>query len=131
MKDALLLIGRLLLVAIFISSGLEKIFVFGLEGLAGYIGSKGLPMPSVLAPLVIVAELALGVAIAVGFKARYAAFGLAAFTFLTIPFFHDFWNLADQARMDNQIHAMKNLAIVGAFLMLAVAGTGRYSVEKA
>jgi putative oxidoreductase len=129
MRDTLLLIGRILLVAIFISSGFSKLF--GLEGTAAYIASKGLPMASTLALLVALAEIGLGLAIAIGFKTRLAAFGLAAFVLLTIPFFHDFWNMADQARAMNQLQAMKNLSMVGAFLALAAIGAGRYSVDRA
>jgi putative oxidoreductase len=129
MRDTLLLIGRILLVVIFVTSGANKLF--GLEGTAGYIASKGLPMATALALLAALAELGLGLAIAAGFKTRLAALGLAAFTLLTIPFFHDFWNMADQARAMNQLQAMKNLSIVGAFLAVAAAGAGRYSVDRA
>ena len=37
------LVGRILLAAIFVISGFNKIG--GFSGVAGYIGSKGLPMP--------------------------------------------------------------------------------------
>jgi len=129
MRDTLLLAGRILLVVIFITSGATKLF--GLEGTAAYIASKGLPMASALAVIVALAELGLGIAIAIGFQTRLAALGLAVFTLLTIPFFHDFWNMADQARAMNQIQAMKNLSMVGAFLALAAVGAGRYTVDRA
>ncbi|MBF9232050.1 DoxX family protein [Microvirga sp. BT350] len=129
MRDTLLLIGRILLIAIFILSGLGK--VFDLAGTAAYIGSKGLPLPTVLAPLVAIAELGLGLAVAIGFQTRLAAYALAAFSLLTIPFFHDFWNMAGEARMLNQVQALKNIAMVGAFLILAAVGPGRYSVDRA
>jgi len=41
------LVGRILVAAIFLISGFGKIG--GFEGVVGYIGSKGLPMPEVLA----------------------------------------------------------------------------------
>nr|WP_275552360.1 DoxX family protein [Microvirga brassicacearum] len=128
MRDTLLLIGRVLLVVMFIKSGFDKFF--SLEGTAAYIGSAGLPMPSVLAPLTAIAEFGLGLAILIGYQTRIAAFALAAFALLTIPFFHAYWNMTDQARMLNQIMAMKNVSLAGAFLLLAGAGAGRYSVDR-
>lgn len=129
MRDMLLLIGRILLVAIFISSGLTKFFDLG--GTAGYIASKGLPLSFILAPIVAVAEVGLGVLIAAGFRTRLAAYALAAFSLLTILFFHDFWNMTGTDRMMNQIQAMKNVAMIGAFLIVAAVGPGRLSVDRA
>jgi putative oxidoreductase len=122
------LIGRVAVVAIFIMSGGSKLM--NLSGTAGYIASKGLPMPEVLALAAALAELVLGLAIAVGFKTRLAALGLAAFTVLATLFFHDFWNMEGQARAANLISAQKNLSIVGALLMLAAVGAGRFAVDR-
>ena len=101
-----------------------------LAGTAGFIGSKGLPMPEVLALLAALTELVLGLAIAVGFKTRLAALGLAAFTVLATLFFHDFWNMEGQARAANLISAQKNLSMIGALLLLAAVGAGRWAVDK-
>lgn len=128
MRDTLLLIGRILLAVIFIISGATKFYALGAT--AGYIASKGLPLAWLLAPVTAVAELAFGLAIAIGFQTRWAALILGGFTLLTIPFFHDFWNMADQDRTLNQIQAMKNLALVGAFLILAGVGPGRVSLDR-
>ena len=129
MRDTLLLIGRILLVVMFIKSGFDKFFA--LEGTASYIASAGLPLASVLAPLTAIAELGFGLAILIGFQTRIAAAALAAFVLLTIPFFHGYWNMTGEARMLNEIMAMKNLSLIGAFVMLAGSGAGRYSVDRA
>jgi putative oxidoreductase len=129
MRDTLLLIGRVLLVAMFIKSGFDKFLA--LDGTAAYIAAAGLPMASVLAPLTAIAEFGLGLAILIGFQTRLAAWALAAFVLLTIPFFHDYWNMTGEARMLNQINALKNVSLAGAFLMLAGTGAGRYSVDRA
>lgn len=128
MRDLLLLVGRILLVLAFISTGIGKFMDLG--GTAAYIASKGLPAPFVLAVLSGLVELGLGLAIVVGYQTRLAALGLAAFTLITIPFFHDFWNMTDQARAMNQIQAWKNLSMIGAFLMLVGVGAGRYSMDR-
>lgn len=128
MRDTLLLIGRILLAAIFIISGATKFYALGAT--AAYFAAKGLPVSWLLAPVIAVVELVLGLAIVVGFKTRWVALALAAFALLTIPVAHDFWNMVDQERDMNQINALKNLALVGAFLILAAAGPGRLSVDR-
>lgn len=62
-------IGRLLLGGMFLLAGLNKFG--GLEGLAGYIASRGLPLPPVLAPVVAVFEVVAGLALIVGWQARW------------------------------------------------------------
>ncbi|NIX76886.1 DoxX family protein [Microvirga sp. c23x22] len=128
MRDTLLLIGRILLVVIFIASGLGKLA--NLSGTAAYIASQGLPLPSVLAPLVGIVELGLGLAVAIGFQTRVAAWLLALFSLLTILFVHHYWNMTGDARALNEIQAMKNLAMIGGFIILAGVGPGRFSVDR-
>lgn len=128
LPDTALLIGRIALVAIFVTSGFSKLM--GLEGTAGYIASKGLPAPMALAALSGLAEVALGALVAVGFKTRLSAVGLVAFTVIATAIFHDFWNMQGMDRMNNQIQAMKNLAMIGGLLILAGVGPGRFSVDR-
>ena len=64
-NDTAALVGRVLLAALFIWSGAGKLA--GFAATAGYIASKGLPMPEVLAALSIVAELGGGLALLFGF----------------------------------------------------------------
>lgn len=54
---------------------------------------------------------------------------LIVFVALTIWYAHPFWTMAGAARAANQAHALKNLAIMGALLLLMVCGSGRYSVD--
>jgi putative oxidoreductase len=127
-NDALLLIGRIVLVVMFIFSGYGKFM--DLSGTAAQIASKGLPAPMALAALAAFAEVLGGLMIVVGWQTRIAALGLLVYTALTAYFFHDFWNMpAGPEQMDNMIHAMKNLSIAGAFLMLAAVGAGRFSID--
>jgi len=128
MRDVLLLIGRVLLAAMFVKTGLDKFFALG--DTASYISSAGLPLAFLLAPLTAIAEVVLGLAIIVGFQTRWAALGLAIFCLITIPFFHAFWTMADQARGLNQLLALKNLSIAGGFLVLAAVGPGLLSVDR-
>ncbi|MFN3399930.1 MAG: DoxX family protein, partial [Ferrovibrio sp.] len=83
------LLGRILIALLFIPAGINKIT--GFSGTVGYIASKGLPLPQVAAAGTIVVEVVVGLALLVGFKARYAALILAAFTVAASVLFHNFW----------------------------------------
>src|SRR5436190_14867140 len=88
-QDLAALVGRLLLAAIFITSGFGKIT--GFEGTVGYIASKGLPLPQLGAIIAIVVELGGGILLAIGYKARWAALALAVFTLAAGILFHNYW----------------------------------------
>ena len=75
-SDALSLIGRIFLAVIFVVSGFGKIG--GFEGLVGQIASKGFPAAQVFAVATIVIEIGVGLMLVAGWKARWAAFVLAA-----------------------------------------------------
>jgi len=119
--------ARVLLALMFVLAGFSKLT--GLEGTAGYIASKGLPMASLLALAVGLLELVGGLALAVGFKARYAAGALAAFTLLASLLFHNFWAMPDGQAMVNQLMFMKNLAVAGGLLLVVAYGAGSASID--
>lgn len=114
------LAARLALAALFIVAGAGKIP--GYEGVAGYMQSMG--VPAILLPLVIALEIIGGVAIAVGYRTRLVAFLLAGFSLLSALAFHN--PIADPAE---QTQFLKNLAIMGGFLLLWVHGAGRLSLD--
>lgn len=122
------LFGRALLALIFIVSGWGKIT--GFAGTAGYIASKGLPLPEVMAAGAIAVELLGGLALLAGFKARWAALALFLFLIPTTLIFHNPVGLTGQEAQGQMIHLMKNLAIMGGMLMVFAFGPGRYSVDK-
>jgi|APDOM4702015191_1054821.scaffolds.fasta_scaffold08994_3 putative oxidoreductase len=120
-------IARILLALIFVASGISKLT--GLEGTAGYIASVGLPAPQLLALGAGLLEVAAGVMLIVGWQARWAALGLAAFTVVATVLFHNFWAMpADQAFMQ-QLMFMKNLAITGGLLFVFAFGAGALSLD--
>ena len=125
--NPLVLVARILLAAIFISAGLSKLG--GFDGTVGYIASKGLPLPGLIAVLTIAVEVLGGIAIVIGYKARVAGLLLAIFTLLAGFIFHNFWAVpADQAYIQN-IMFMKNLSMAGGLLLLTVFGAGGYSID--
>ncbi|HKE40877.1 MAG TPA: DoxX family protein [Casimicrobiaceae bacterium] len=122
------LIGRILLGSIFVISGWLKLV--GFAGTAGLIGSKGLPMPEILAAGSVLIELGGGLALVTGFKARWAALAIALFTVVITPIFHNFWAAPAAQAMIQQINFEKNVAIIGGMLMVIAFGPGRYSFDK-
>jgi putative oxidoreductase len=126
-QDVLSLVGRVLLAWLFIPAGWGKIA--GFAGTVGYIASKGVPLPEVCAAIAIAAELGLGLALLVGFKARWAALGLAIFTAVVTPIFHGYWALPADQQMMQKLMFNKNVAVVGGLLVLAAFGAGRLSLD--
>jgi putative oxidoreductase len=127
-KDAIALLARISLAAMFVLSGYGKIV--GFEGTAGYIAHYGLPFPQLLAAIAIVIELGAGLAILAGWRTRWAALAFVALLVVITPIFHNFWSVpADQA-MEQQINFMKNSSILGGMLLLLAFGPGRYSVDR-
>jgi len=127
-NDTAALVGRVLLAALFIWSGAGKLA--GFAATAGYIASKGLPMPEVLAALSIVAELGGGLALLFGFKARWAALMIAVFVAVITPIFHNFWAVPDAQLTMQKINFGKNLAIIGGMLMVFAFGPGKFSIDR-
>jgi putative oxidoreductase len=126
-QDTLALVGRILLAWLFVPAGWAKIA--GHAGTAGYIASKGLPMPEVLAWLAVLVELGLGLALLVGFKARWAALGLAIFVAVITPIFHGYWAMPEAQQMMQKQAFNKNLAVLGGLLVVAAFGAGRFSID--
>lgn len=126
-SPALIVPARVLLALMFVLAGFSKLG--GLEGTAGYIASKGLPLPQLLALGSALLEVGAGLALAAGFKARWAAGALAAFTLLASLLFHAFWAMPPEAAQVQQLMFMKNLAVVGGLLMVVAFGAGAASVD--
>ncbi len=122
-NDTALLIGRVLIGALFVISAYNKVRGYG--GSVGYFTKLGLPLPSLLVPLTIVFEAAAGVFMIIGYRTRITALAIAAFCVLSALVAH--LNLADGNQLN---HFLKNMAIAGGCLAILVAGAGRQSVDK-
>lgn len=114
------LLGRILLAAIFIVAGFQK--VSDLSGTAAYFTSVG--VPASLALPVGVFEIVAGIAILIGFLTRIFALLLAAFCILSAIMAH--MNFADPIQAAN---FMKNLAMAGGFLILFAYGNVAHSLD--
>jgi len=119
-----LLAGRLLLAYIFVLSGYSKIG--GFAGTAKYMAAKGMVMVEPLLVGAIIVELIGGLMLAVGWKARWAAWALFLFIIPTTVIFHPAWSAPGE-----MVQLQKNLAIMGGMLYVAFMGAGKLSLDKA
>jgi putative oxidoreductase len=135
MRDIAYSLARVAVPILFIVSGIGKFM--NVAGIANHPAMKdfvnffgGIPSPIVLGYLVASIEVSAGLLLLIGFKTRWAALALFIFTGYTILFVHNFWMMEGVMRAAQQSQALKNLAIMGALLLLAVVGAGRYSVDE-
>jgi len=130
MSDAALFGARLFLAYLFLASGFAVLA--NAEGAASYFSSLGLPAPAFLAWATCLFEIAAGALIVVGFQTGPAALLLAAFS-IAAGFIGHYGQGGEDpvlAFMHSQA-LMKDVAIAGGLLALAVAGAGKWSVDAA
>jgi len=127
LRDEVLLISRLLLVLLYAVFGWSKLT--GYAGTVGYMTHLGVPMPVVAALVSIVAECGGALAIAIGVLTRPVALLMAVYTLGTALTGHAFWAEEGAARHGDAINFYKNISITGGFLLLYVAGPGRYALD--
>lgn len=122
-KNVLSLISRVLLSAIFLVSGVNKI----LHPVATqqYMAAHGIPLVGLFIVGANAIEILGGLSVLLGYKARWGALALALFLIPATLIFHS--NFADQMQL---IHFMKNLAILGGLLMVIQYGAGQISLER-
>ena len=126
-RDEAILIARILLVVLFLVFGWGKLTDYA--GTVGYMTRIGAPVPSVAAAVAIVVEVPVALAVALGVWTRPLALLLALYTLGTGLIGHPFWAMEGAARYANAINFYKNISIIGGFLLLYVAGAGRYSLD--
>ena len=122
------LVARVLLAQLFIVSGAAKINAFART--AAYMASAGMPMPSVFLVLTIALELGGGIALVVGWRARWIAAAFFGFTFLAAVIFHPFWSAAPANFSAQLNNFMKNLSIMSCMLYIMVYGPGPLSLSR-
>jgi putative oxidoreductase len=122
LNDRLALVGRVMIAAIFILSGISKIQAPAY--MMGYIASVGLPFPALALAIAVAVELGGGIALILGYRTKAVAAILAIFSVVTALAFHN--QLADQNQF---IHFFKNIAMAGGLLQVVALGAGRYSLD--
>ena len=116
------LLGRILLGAPFLMSGLGKLGAYAAT--VGYITAIGLPLPPLAFAASVAIEIGGGLLLLSGYRVRFASLVLAIFSVLTAVFFHR--NFADQNQM---IHFLKNVMMAGGLLQITYFGAGAFSLD--
>jgi putative oxidoreductase len=116
------LIGRVLLVLIFLNSGIGKIGNF--EGTAQYMAKFGMSNTSFFLFGAIVFELLGSITVILGYFTRFGTLLILIFLVPTTLVFHT--NFADPMQ---KIQLMKNMSMFGGCLVLLAAGAGRFSLD--
>lgn len=116
------LLGRILIGAPFVMSGLGKVATYGAT--VGYIAAMGLPVPPLAFVIAVLTELGGGLLLLSGYRARTVSLAMAVFCVVTAMVFHH--NFADQNQM---IHFLKNVMMAGGLLQITYFGAGALSLD--
>ena len=114
---------RVVLGITFIMHGGQKLFVYGLGGVAGSFAQMGIPAANVMGPFVAFVEFFGGIAIALGLLTRLAALGLAATMVVAILTVHL------KAGFFNPGGIEFPLSLLGTAITLAITGAGTFSLD--
>jgi putative oxidoreductase len=116
------LLGRILIGAPFLMSGLSKLGAYAAT--VGYISAVGLPAATLAYIIAVAIEVGGGAMLIAGYRVRAASLAMALFSLATAVFFHN--NFADQNQM---IHFLKNVMLAGGLLQITYFGAGAFSLD--
>jgi putative oxidoreductase len=120
-RDKGTILGRALIGLLFFGGGVSMLFMQTPSGVATFFDEGlNLPMPVLLAWLVIIVKIVAGGAIILGQRVGLAAAVLIGFTVLATLIAH----------MGDMTAILKNLAIIGGLLYLMAYGPGGSNTEK-
>jgi putative oxidoreductase len=121
------LLGRALMAFIFLQSAWEKTVRYGRN--VEVMARKGIPMAGVLLAPAVLVMLGGGLSLLLGWHARWGALALLLFVGVALPFYHPYWKFTELQRMNELLHFMKNLAILGMLLFVIGMGPGPLSLS--
>ncbi|MCW5941906.1 MAG: DoxX family protein [Fimbriimonadaceae bacterium] len=123
---AAVVLGRLLFAAIFVVSAPMHFSPETIDAAAW----RGVPLASLAVPASGLLELAGGLSVLLGYRAKLGAWALVLFLVPVTLAMHPFWAAADKAAMTLQLTMfLKNLSLIGGALLITQFGAGPMSLD--
>jgi putative oxidoreductase len=126
-NDEVILAARLFLATLFLIFGWRKLRDY--SGTVRQMVQDRAPMPVLASAVAIFMELPVALAVAVGAFTRPSAVLLALYTLGTSLIEHRYWTTTGAEQFASMEAFYKNLSIMGGFLLLYIAGAGKYSID--
>src|SRR5215469_5559941 len=127
--DAALLVGRILLAALFLPSGIGK--AMGFATFSASLAAKGLPYAEAWAVVAVAIEVLGPIALILGVAPRWTSLALIAFMIMATAISHRYWEFAEAAaRRAQEINFFKNVGILAGLLFYFVSGAGAWSIAR-
>lgn len=114
--EILHLVGRVIFGGFFIYNGLNHFMNLGM--MKGYAGSKDVPAPGLAVTGTGIMLVVGGVSVLLGLWPQVGLWILVLFLVPVSFLMHDFWAAPPEQRQSEMINFMKNLALLGATLMM-------------
>ncbi len=124
-RDLLLLLGRIMIGAVYVTSGWRKLM--DLPAFVATMPGRGLPdwIGYIAAP----AEFIGGVLIILGLATRYAAVVMIIFTVVATLSTHNYWAYPIKDQGAQFVQFGKNNTMTGGLILLFVMAAGRFSLD--
>jgi putative oxidoreductase len=124
LADPLLLVGRILIAAVFLMT------VWFASPTIGYLTSINYIYPEIMSPLARTVEWIIVVSLVLGIGTRYGALLGLLFVIIAAATAHRYWGYPEAAQLIQYTLLTKDIAIAGGLVVLFVAGGGRLSIDQ-
>lgn len=122
-------IARFLVAITFLVAGIHKMVAW--DKPAMWMASKGLPMVDALLAIATFLELAGAVLLIINFKTKWVSVILAGFMLALTFMMHNFWAMEGMMFQTSFLDFIKNIAIVGGLLAMALFASKMEMPEEA
>lgn len=124
-QNILFFIGRLLIAGFFLFAAVEKIRHW--DSVMSHLKQKKIPQLPIMLPLAVVLQILGGISILIGFHPHIGALFLILTILPSFIYLHPFWQHAGVERTKELQCFMKNVAILGALLVLLALGAHNFA----